>query len=168
MAAGNTYTPINTYTLGSNGTITFSSIPNSYSDLIVVVNGGITNFGWDIQMRFNNDSNASYSQTNLYGDGSSSVASRATSSTRVNCLVGGDTGNLYNNVILHLINYNSSNYKSFVFRSNYANQLTAIAGGTYRSTSAISTIFVYCGASNNGTASLQAGTTATLYGITAA
>lgn len=164
----NTYTPINTYTLGSSGTITFSSIPNTYSDLIVVVNGGITNQYWDIQMRFNNDSNTNYSQTNLLGDGSTSVASRNTSSTRVNCQVGSDTNNLYNNVILHLINYNSSNYKSFVFRSNYASQQTVIAGGTYRSTSAINTIFIYCGASNQGTASLSAGTTATLYGITAA
>jgi hypothetical protein len=41
MAAGATYTPIATYTVSGSSTLTytFSSIPSTYTDLVLVVNG---------------------------------------------------------------------------------------------------------------------------------
>ena len=46
MAAGNTYTPIATTTLSSSqNDITFSSIPSTYTDLVIVFNGKSTNAG---------------------------------------------------------------------------------------------------------------------------
>ena len=57
MAAGSTYTPIATTTLGSAGTITFSSIPSTYTDLVIVLNGNGSRVAGtdDTGLRLNSD-----------------------------------------------------------------------------------------------------------------
>lgn len=169
MAAGNTYTPIATVTLGASGTITFTSIPQTYTDLILIFNGGITNTGWDAELRLNNDSAANYDGNYTYGDGTSATSGKYSNSTRINCGGGGDINTLNYSVTMQFLNYsNTSTYKTVLTRSNTPSYNIFMGSHTYRSSSAISTIFLYCGASNNGTANLYAGSTATLYGIAAA
>ena len=65
MAAGSTYTPIATTTgTGSSGTITFTSIPSTYTDLRIILNGTETNATlYEFDMRYNNDSGNNYSLT---------------------------------------------------------------------------------------------------------
>ena len=78
MAAGATYEPIATTTLGSAANaITFSSIPSTYTDLRLVGTFLAPDADYsDINVQFNNDTGANYSYTLLlgYGTGTSSVS----------------------------------------------------------------------------------------------
>ena len=73
-----TYDPIATTTLGSAAsTITFSSIPNTFTDLRLVLFGVTLNAtGTYNQIRFNNDTGTNYSWTQLLGNGSAAQAQR--------------------------------------------------------------------------------------------
>jgi hypothetical protein len=137
----------------------------------MVFNGGVTNYGWDIQVRLNSDSGSNYSRTNTYGDGSSTASSRASNQTKMSNAIGFLANNTLNTIAMfNFMNYSNTNtFKTCLIRSGEATQGgTNIAVNLWRSTSAISSIYVYCGASNDGQANLYAGTTITLYGIKAA
>jgi len=84
VAAGD-FESIATVTVGSGGssTITFSSIPSTYSHLQVrfIARTGSTS---SIYFRFNNDSGSNYSgRHRLAGDGSSASASGSSSQTQI-------------------------------------------------------------------------------------
>ena len=69
-----TYEPIQTTTISgsSTNTVTFSSIPATYTDLrIAVVFASTTDSQGQINLRFNSDTSNSYSRTHLGGSGSS-------------------------------------------------------------------------------------------------
>jgi hypothetical protein len=172
MAAGSTYTPIATTTLSSDSTYTFSSIPRTYTDLRLIVKGGITNTGWDFRWRYNGDTAGNYSQTSMAGDGSSATSGRTTSTTKITSGIGVDANTLNNILTVDFMNYaNTSIYKSCIAR--HSSPIGTYVGtsdvlGMWRSTSAINSIYIYCGASNDGGANLYAGTTLSLYGIVAA
>jgi hypothetical protein len=168
MAAGNTYVPISSTTLGGNGTITFTSIPSTYTDLRIIINGGITNFGWDFRWRFNSDAGTNYSEVSMTTDGSSSSTSRTTNATKITCALGQTNNTLNNITIVDVLSYASNKYKTCLIRSNNATSGASSVVGLWRSTSAINSIYIYCGASNDGQADLYAGTVVTLYGIAAA
>jgi hypothetical protein len=168
MAAGSTYTPIATQTLGSAvSSVTFSSIPSTYTDLILIANTGFVNTGSDNQFeaRVNGDSGSNYSVTGLFGDGSSVYSYRQSNNTwiemnRINY-------SLTNTIIMQLNNYsNTSTYKTIITRTNgTATQISATVN-LWRSTSAINSISLsnYYAGSNT----FFAGSTFTLYGIAAA
>lgn len=170
MAAGITYVPIATTTIGSNNTITFNSIPGTYTDLRLVLSGGITNDYWDMRWRFNNDSGTNYSQTSLYGDGTSAGSGRTSNATAISFGIGVRSNSLNTIARIDIMNYaNTNTYKScLVEQGSAASGGSSIVAGTWRSTAAITSIYVFVGASNNGETNLYAGTTATLYGIAAA
>jgi hypothetical protein len=58
---------------GSSGTVTFSSIPATYTDLRIVFNGGVNTGNINFLMQHNSDTNANYSSRNLTADGTSVV-----------------------------------------------------------------------------------------------
>jgi hypothetical protein len=81
MAAGSTYTPIATTTLGSAASsVTFSSIAGTYTDLRIVYST-VSSADAGNYLRFNSDSGSNYSNTTLFGNGSSAGSNRNTSST---------------------------------------------------------------------------------------
>ena len=166
-----TYEPIATTTLGSNGNITFSSIPNTYTDLRLIINGGIANTGWNIRWRYNNNSSAIYSYTYLYGEVSSAYSGRITGDTKFASTPGvGSAASSLNLIsMIDIFNYsNTTTFKTTLSRSGEATVMTHGVVGLWPSTDAINEIFIYCGASDDGVALLYAGTIATLYGIQAA
>lgn len=67
-----TYQAIASQTLGANAaSVTFSSIPNTYTDLRLVIKcKSSASSTFSLYMRFNGDTNTNYSSTNLYGWGS--------------------------------------------------------------------------------------------------
>ena len=172
MAAGSTYTPIATTTLSSDNTYTFSSIPSTYTDLRLVIRGGITNTAWDFRWRYNGDTASNYSQTAMTGDGAAATSSRTTNNTKITSGLGIDSYAINSILTADFINYaNTSAYKTCIVRHSCAVGTytgTSFVVGMWRSTSAINSIYIYCGASNDGGANLYSGTTLTLYGITAA
>lgn len=167
MAAGSTYTPIATTTLGSAAaSYTFSSIPSTYTDLVLVFRGNITApTSASFLMRFNGDTGSNYSDTNLYGSGSAAGSYRDTSSTniRVGAVNNGSGGQ--SNLIINVMNYaNTSTYKTALNRFNDAGAETAAVVGLWRNTAAINSITLLLAS----TSTYATGSTFTLYGIQAA
>ena len=161
MAAGATYEPIATNTLSSSAaSVTFSSIPGTYTDLVLIFNGtGST--GGNFTFQFNGDTSTNYSATILYGDGSSAGSVRVSSQSSMN--IGGvSTG--FTTDIINIMNYsNATTYKTALGR--YARPADEVGAkvGLWRSTSAITSIVVGVSGGNFAT-----GSTFTLYGIAAA
>ena len=164
MAAGNTYTPIATYTIPSNTTTyTFSSIPGTYTDLVLIASGIGTSAGdFGVCLRYNGDTGSNYSVTQLDGNGSSPASYREINAVHQN--IGILSGAGQGNSIFNIFNYsNTTTYKTTLARGNAATNYLRAAVGTWRNTAAITSVTIY-----NPTTSMVTGTTLTLYGITAA
>jgi hypothetical protein len=160
-----TYEPIATTTLTSSSTnVTFSNIPQTYTDLVVVINSYcISATALDVAWRANSDSGNNYSGTRLLSD--SSPYTDRSSNTNVGNVVA--VWNDWSTVTAHFMNYsNTTTYKTALFRSA-AKGFAVYAGVTFwRSTSAISSLsFIQPGGQSGQYAS---GSTFTLYGIKAA
>jgi hypothetical protein len=159
MAAGSTYTPIaTTTTSASAGPVTFSSIPSTYTDLILVISGVQATSG-TVRIQFNGDTASNYSRTDLYGDGSAAASYRESNQTYINFI---SLQTTQSNSITHIMNYsNTATYKTALTRYNTPTSGVVAAGVLlWRSTAAISTITLTN--TSNVTATL------TLYGIAAA
>lgn len=161
MAAGSTYTPIATTTLGSNtNTVTFSSIPSTYTDLILVAAGTMTAETNGI-INFNSDTGNNYSRTYMYGNGTSALSGRNSTAGALLVFYWG-TGQ--NNSIINIQNYsNTTTYKTVVGRNNNPNNSTYTGVAMWLSTSAINRMDISTTGQNFTT-----GSTFTLYGIVAA
>ena len=158
MPAGSTYSTIaTTTTSGSTSTVTFSSIASTYTDLIVQYTA--TNSGTFFTIRFNNDSSALYSNTSVYGDGTSAFSARGSGQTS---LFGRGTADETNQ--MHIMNYsNTTTFKTTLFAERKAAVVAQEKVCLYRSTSAIDRIDFISGSGN-----IAAGGIFTLYGISAA
>ena len=160
-----TYHPIATQTLGSStATVTFNSIPSTYTDLIIVINGA-ANASANGQIQFNGDTGNNYSYTFLTGDGVSATSGRATSTSRILLNYYGyfDTG-YSTNMITQVQNYsNTTTRKTVLSRSNNASNGTAAVVGMWANTAAITSVTI-----TTGSSTFTAGNTFTIYGIKAA
>ena len=159
MADTVTYTPIATNTLSSPAaSVTFSSIPGTYKDLVLVMNVAVTD-GSSV-MRVNNDGTFIYSRTQMSGTGT--VASSGSTSTDDGWFpVTGTTG-FTSVTTVHLMNYsNTTTYKTALARGNNASSVTQASAWLYRSTSAITQINII----KPNTDNFITGSTFTLYGI---
>ena len=158
MAAGATYFPIATTTLGSSqSSITFSSISGSYTDLIIVIDGVSSDSG-ELRFRFNSDTGSNYSFTQLYGTGSSAGSSRDSNRTTGRI---GSTRTSQNTIIGHIINYSSTTTnKTVISRDGTASAITQAFVNLWRNTSTISSIVF-----TPETGTFSSGMTFTLYGI---
>ena len=163
MAAGNTYEAIATQTLGSAAaSVTFSSIPSTYTDLVLVVTGTVATAD-NIGLQFNGDTGNNYSFTYLIGTGSSAISGR-TSNTNQVLTVGFGTTTIAN-AIFHISNYsNSTTNKTVINRGNRSDDGVSAWVGLWRNTAAITSIVVKTGSNYN----LQTGSTFSLYGIQSA
>jgi hypothetical protein len=164
-----TYEPIATQTTTSVvGSIIFSSIPSTYTDLVLVeVSADNTDASRATVLRFNSDSGTNYSLTELYTNGTTVSSIRTTNSTGASMSydVSVDTtlGKSIN--VAHIMNYaNSTTYKTILARENSLGQYGGSGAivNLWRSTSAITSIT----AIHSG--NFVIGSTFTLYGIKAA
>jgi hypothetical protein len=159
-----TYTPIATNTLGTAvATVTFSSISQDYTDLVLVAD--ITNAtGADsLNLRFNGDTASNYSGTRIQGDSGLAESFRSSNATSMN--IGYSTNVLTTN-ILSIMNYaNTTTFKTVLGRSGAAGSQVAAKVGLWRKTpEAITSITVITSSGYN----FAIGSTFTLYGILAA
>ena len=154
-----TYTPIATTTLGSAAaSYTFSSIPSTYTDLVLIGVGTLATAGV-LNIKFNGDTSSLYSRTELYGDGSSAASYRESTQSTQNFANWDTTGS---NFTMSLQNYsNTSVYKTCLTRYNRPASLVAANVILYRSTTAISSLTI------TGGSNIATGSTFTLYGILA-
>jgi len=157
MAAGATYVPIATTTLGSAASsYTFSSIPQTYTDLVLVATVN-TSTNTSINIQFNGDTGTNYSCTRMYsGPGSDRIANTANSLY---------SWTAFNNSSyqFHIMNYSNTNvYKTFLGRMSDINNNAGAIASLWRNTSAITSLNFF------GTSNFTAGSTFTLYGIASA
>jgi hypothetical protein len=162
MAAGATYEPIATTTLGSTATTyTFSAIPSTYTDIVLVAQ---STSEADILMRFNGDTGTNYSATEIWTGGSSVNSQRETDLTWITLRDSSTT--LGNNMsVVNIMNYsNATTNKSVLIRTSdgrYSRVYARVA--LWRNTSAINSITLF-----TSYGSFAVGSTFTLYGIAAA
>ncbi len=155
-----TYTPIATQTLSSSAaSITFSGIPQTYTDLVLISSGIYTSDGFIHQLTFNNDTGNNYSFTRLLGNG---TAASSTRQSNIAYAFGGWAAINPSTNIVHIMNYsNTTTNKTVLTRGNFAAGATAAYVNLWRSTSAISEIDITLESGAN----YSAGSTFTLYGI---
>jgi hypothetical protein len=157
-----TYTPLATVTLGASASsVTFSSIPATYRDLILVVNGKSVTSQANLTTRFNADSGSNYTYVEMYGNGSSAISSAAP-------LTYAYSGNLFTNLGMTIIQYMdysaTDKHKTLLSRSSTsANQVGAIAT-RWANTAAITSLQVQALDSTNN---FDTGSTFSLYGVIA-
>lgn len=144
-----TYDLIEEKVLGSaQASVTFSSIPGTYKDLVLemTVRGTDTvnsASGW---WRINGDTGSNYSNTRLYGNGTSALSIRDSNQTqhRLGEIPGNNAGtNTYNVGIIQLFSYANTNVNKTALVRN-----SSVSTGTlldqfvelWRSTSAVTSI----------------------------
>jgi hypothetical protein len=165
-----TYEPIATTTLGSAAaSYTFSSIPSTYTDLVLVAANLVATSGNpNVNLQVNGDTGTNYSATILEGTGSSAQSARKTSATQIvegnNVSLGGTNPST---IIYNVMNYsNATTYKTILVRNSELSTTypgTGATVGLWRSTAAITSITLTIGSST-----FAAAATFTLYGIKAA
>lgn len=166
MAAGSTYEPIATTTLGSNqNEISFSSISGSYTDLVLISSVKVTVGATGLRFRVNDDTGSNYSETTVSGTGSVAGSDRFSSQSFARiAFYGYPDENNFGVYITQFQNYsNTITYKTVLGRSNSAAGGVSALVNLWRSTSAINKITVYPESNQ-----LASGSTFTLYGIKAA
>jgi hypothetical protein len=154
----NTYVALDKVTVGTaTPSITFSSIPQGYTDLVVVAQV-LGNSSTNLKFRINNDTASNYSGTYIFGNGSSAGSGRVSNQTSALAYGSGITNGSF---ILQFMNYsNTTTNKTVLCRGDDASNQTNAWVDLYRSTSAITRIDLLGDAAN-----FSVGSTFSLYGI---
>jgi hypothetical protein len=167
----NTYTLISSVTVGSGGAanIDFTSIPATYTDLLIKLSGRNTASGDDrFTIQFNNSS-SNLSQLRFYGEGTN-VSSDAPAGAIQSTGISQDsyTANTFSNTDIYIPNYASSNNKSVsveaVTENNDTTAYIMFVAGLWADSAAITSVKLTPMSSGN----FKQYSTAYLYGISKA
>jgi len=160
-----TYTPLANITLGSTAaTVTFSSIPATYRDLVIVMNViSSTTAQVGPRIRFNSDSGSNYNHVRMLGTGSAAQSGSQSAAT-----IGLITGSVtYTSArrftaLANIMDYAQTNkHKTWLTRGDDPGQEgTEANAGRWASTAAITSIQLSQSANSFGIGSAFA-----LYGI---
>jgi hypothetical protein len=169
-----TYFKIASVTVGSGGaaSIDFTSIPATYTDLVVkyCARTNRASVQSDIYLQFNNNTSAVYSFRRIFGAGSGTGNSDSLTNNATGGLCGiaaaaSATASTFGNSEIYIPNYLSSNAKSFsadgVGENNATSALMGLYAGLSTATAAITSIKLQC----FNASSFVEHSTATLYGI---
>ena len=170
----NTYTLIASSTVGAGGasTIDFTSIPQTYIDLVLKVSArsSYSNPWVSIGLKFNGAAaGTNFSWRELDGSGSAVASGNGTGDIYAGDFVGSTaTANTFSNVEIYIPNYSSSSiYKSVstdsVTENNATAAVTLLSAGLWSSTAAITSLSMRLYSGVAGTISQYS--TAYLYGI---
>lgn len=156
--------------LGSaQASLTFSSIPQTFTDLYLLVSARLSSTNSEGLFVEFNGSTSGYSARDLYGTGSSAASSVNPYGITSKLFIGSQassaqTSSTFNNTSVYIPNYTSSNAKSVSTENVMETNATAtnmdVLAGLWTGTAAITSIVI---TSNNG--NLVQYTSATLYGI---
>lgn len=145
----NTFVKIASSTVGVGGTtsVTFSSIPSTYTDLVVKASirssGGVNNYSTTF-----NGSSSGYSECLLYGTGTTVASATSTSASYINWVFNtnesGSTASTFSNCEFYIPNYAESNYKSIysdnVTENNGTGATAYLNAALWANTAAITSI----------------------------
>jgi hypothetical protein len=159
--------PIASVTLTANtGPIIFSNIPQTYQDLMFVVNATAQNGNGFIYVTFNGTYPNTFSSTYLNGQGSTAGSARVTANDKVDFV--GSSATIPSTIISHFLNYaNTSTNKTFLSRwaGDYnGSGFTRLIVSLLQQTAGINGIQIN---TQTGSDKFLPGSTFTLYGIRA-
>lgn len=157
-----TYTPLATVTLVSAAaSVTFSSIPATYRDLIIVTDTLNSTGSENFKMRLNSDSGGNYLMAAMRGNGSTASASNITSTAAfLDNEAFGDAANRHNHII-QLLDYSATDkHKASLSRAYSGNRAVDAIAIRWSNTSAITTIRLFYEVGN-----INSGSRFDLYGI---
>ena len=144
----NTYTLIEKITVGAAGasSITFTSIPQTYTDLIVKISGRSTTTDVDMFFTFNSNT-SNYTRRVLRGTGSNASSTNANDNYATTIDGSGETSNTFANLEMYIPNYTSSNNKSYsiddAFENNSTTAYQYMLAGLWSNSSAITSLTFY-------------------------
>jgi hypothetical protein len=157
-----TYTPLATVTLGSTASsVTFSSIPATYRDLIVVCEFVPSGSFFDTGLRFNADGGTNYSFVEASGSGSGSGNSNSAPRSQAIFLYTEATNRWA--VIAQIMDYSATDkHKTVLSRATAGAEITIMTANRWANTAAITSVQVRPDAST-----FASGSTFSLYGVIA-
>lgn len=169
----NSYESIATATVGSGGTttVTFSSIPSTYTHLQLrfIARANYAGNVFSAAMRYNSDSGSNYTYHLMYGSGGTTVSAFSGANQTVDYsanIMGTNTSNTFVGNIVDILDYKDTN-KFKTIRTfgggdiNGAGGAVSFGSALWRSTSAINSIAI----STNGYGDLLQYSHFALYGI---
>jgi len=166
MSKTATYALIESQVLGSSqASVTFSSIPGTYTDLILVIQAKTTDASTSrLNGQLNSDTGNNYSYTQLTGNGTSAASARIANFSILDFGGHPSTSNSRQaQATIHIMDYsNATTNKTTLIRFDDAGNETAARVGLWRNTAAVTTISMSFGAGN-----IAIGSTFRLYGIQA-
>ncbi len=152
-----TFIALATTTLGgSDAEVIFSSIPQTYKDLIIVI-GGQASGGTSPSLRFNSDGGSNYNMIRVF----------ATPATQNAQSFNADYGSVgfmngeQTSIRAHIFDYSASDKHKFVIGRNGNTDTLRIEGVRWASTSPITSVSVRM----DGAQTYSTGTVISLYGI---
>jgi hypothetical protein len=154
-----TYTPLATVTLGSSASsVTFSNIPATYRDLILVFDGVVSAGGGEVVfINFNGDT-TSGNYSSVFANGNGSTAGSSTDPRRLGLLYASRSS-----FIANIMDYSATDkHKTYLSRDGASSNVVEMIAGRWANTAAITSLRVLTDA--NGLAS---GSTLSLYGVIA-
>jgi len=164
-----TFIPISTVTVGSSGAanIEFTSIPSSYTDLVLYLSARTTPTGgsaWQyVEVRLNGTT-TSYTYKQLYSDGSSVTSGTGSLAAGAYANPDSNTANVFANSFTYISDYNSSENKTYLnhaaTETNASSALISLFSTTRANTAAVTSLTLVPQSGN-----FKQYTTATLYGI---
>jgi hypothetical protein len=164
----NTYTLIQAQTLASAAaTVTFSSIPATYTDLVLRLSARNNDGGGGvIRIYFNGDTTASsgYSSTGLRGDGTSASSPRSTPASSYSIDTNAETANTFTSLEMYIPNYLATTSKQISVFNAMENNATAAkieAFALLNQNTTISSINIF----TSGSLVFSVGSSFYLYGI---
>ena len=159
--ATETYVALATTTVTGSAaaSLIVSSLPSTYRDLIMVIDGVSTPSDSYFEMRFNGDTTTS-NYFHVYAQGNGSI----TASNDANDNDGPFIGTSQSNAILQFMDYSATDkHKTCLMRFSSASSLVGMIAFRWANTSAITSIELY----DAGGDDFAVGTTLSVYGIEA-
>ena len=167
-----TFIKIASVTVGGAGAanITFSSIPNTYTDLVIKLSARTTRSAIEeaIDIEFNGSGGTAYSSRRLYGTGSATGSDSGSSqafSEFYSVNGGSSTNPTFSNSEIYFPNYAGSNNKSISTDTVTENNATAVTTGLHAGLWANSAAITSIKLTPASGGSLLQYSTAVLYGI---
>lgn len=163
-----TYEPIASQTLGADAaSVTFSDLPGTYTDLVVVASVRSSTSGYGLMARFNSDSGTNYSTTYVFGNGSVAGSARVSNTSRAYIEnYGVSDGTNFSATRFTVLQYANTNvYKTVLSEAAGMGSGNGVdrSVSLWRSTSAITSLYLELFSGN-----IKASSTFSVYGIRAA
>lgn len=167
MPATPTYILLNQITLANSAsTVTFSNIPQTFSDLVIVCNWANSGTGDAVRIQINGDTGSNYSGVWITGTSSSAIGGSEASQTSSRA-AGANVGpaNTFSNLMtIQFFDYSAiDKQKTYLVRYGSAGTETQATASRWASNSTINSVRLFNVLGQN----FQSGATFLMYGVTA-